>query len=97
MYSAVITKSGQVTLPKELRDFLGVKPGEKITFNKDATGITIRRRLTDEEFTQALDANISPKTRKLIKKHAGKTVNELMTEYMQSPKGQKEMRRKYAI
>jgi len=97
MYSAVITKSGQVTLPKELRDFLGVKPGERIFFDKKADRVDIRRKLTDKEFARALDANISPKTRKLVKKHAGKTVNELMAEYMRSAKGQKEMRQRYAI
>ena len=43
MYSAVITKSGQVTLPKELRDFLGVKPGERIVFRKLKDDVAIRR------------------------------------------------------
>ena len=56
MYSAVITKSGQVTLPKELRDFLGVKPGERIFFNKTSGGISINRRLSDAEFTAKIDA-----------------------------------------
>lgn len=56
MYSAVITKSGQVTLPKELRDFLGVKPGERIIFNKTLSGININRRLSDAEFTAKIDA-----------------------------------------
>lgn len=56
MYSAVITKSGQVTLPKELRDFLGVKPGERIFFRKSKDEISVRRRMSDEEFTRQLDA-----------------------------------------
>ena len=56
MYSTTITRSGQVTIPKELRAFLGVKPGQRITFTKNKDSITINRRLTDEEFTAGLDA-----------------------------------------
>jgi antitoxin PrlF len=28
----VLTKKSQITLPKQVREFLGVKPGEQITF-----------------------------------------------------------------
>jgi len=28
----VITKKSQITLPRQVREFLGVKPGEQITF-----------------------------------------------------------------
>ncbi|MDI1472812.1 MAG: AbrB/MazE/SpoVT family DNA-binding domain-containing protein [Thermodesulfovibrio sp.] len=29
---SVLTKKSQITLPKQVREFLGVKPGEQITF-----------------------------------------------------------------
>ena len=29
---SVLTKKSQITLPKQIREFLGVKPGEQITF-----------------------------------------------------------------
>ena len=56
MYTMTITKSGQVTIPKELRDFLGVKLGGKITFKKNQNEVYITRRLSDEEFLNRLDA-----------------------------------------
>ena len=56
MYSATITKSGQVTLPKELRDFLGVKPGGRVTFRKGRDEVSIMRKMSDEEFLAGLDA-----------------------------------------
>lgn len=56
MYSAVITQSGQVTLPKELREFLGVKPGERVIFNIDKKSVTIKTKPTMEEFFAELDA-----------------------------------------
>lgn len=49
MYSAVITKSGQVTLPKELREYLGLKLGDRVSFRRTKTGATIERKLADEE------------------------------------------------
>ena len=97
MYTATITKSGQVTLPKELRDFLGVKLGGKITFDKVKDGLAIRRKLTKDEFFREMDKNLSPETKKIIKGSVKKSVNEMIDEYLRSPKGQEEMRRKYAI
>ncbi len=97
MYTATITKSGQVTLPKELRDFLGVKVGDSVTFDKVKDGVAIRRKLTKKEFFEEMDKNLSPETKKIIKKRTGKTVSEMIDEYLRSPKGQEEMRRNYAV
>lgn len=97
MYTVTITKSGQVTLPKELRDFLGVKPGQQITFDKEKNGVSIHRKLNRDEFFAELDKNISAKTRRLAKKNAGKTVAEMKDEYLRSPAGQRETRMKYAF
>jgi antitoxin PrlF len=33
-----ITSKGQVTIPKKVRDFLGVKPGESVNFEPTADG-----------------------------------------------------------
>jgi antitoxin PrlF len=33
-----ITSKGQVTIPKKVRDFLGVKPGESVDFEPTADG-----------------------------------------------------------
>lgn len=55
MYTVTITKSGQITLPKELREFLGVKLGGKVTFNKTRDGVSIARRMSDEEFLRQID------------------------------------------
>ena len=97
MYSAVITKSGQVTLPKELREYLGLKLGDRVIMEKTDNTVLIHRKLSKEEFFAKLDKNTSAKTRKAIKRNAGKTVNEMISNYLKSPKGQREMRMKYAI
>ena len=95
-YTVSLTKSGQMTLPKELRDFLGIKPGEKVIINQERTGVSIHRKLTKQEFFAELDKNISPKTRRIAQKNLDKTTSEMLSEYLDSPKGQAEMRRKYA-
>ena len=54
MYTVTITKSGQITLPKELRDFLGVELGGRVTFHKTKNGVNIERKMTDEEFSAGM-------------------------------------------
>jgi AbrB family looped-hinge helix DNA binding protein len=38
MPSAAITSKSQITLPKEVREKLGVKPGDRVAFREDAEG-----------------------------------------------------------
>lgn len=39
MPSAVITSKGQVTIPKEVRDALGLEKGDRIEFVESAKGV----------------------------------------------------------
>ncbi|MBI4923470.1 MAG: AbrB/MazE/SpoVT family DNA-binding domain-containing protein [Devosia nanyangense] len=36
--SATVTAKGQITIPKAVRDALGVKPGSKVDFRRNAAG-----------------------------------------------------------
>jgi antitoxin PrlF len=36
--SATVTAKGQVTIPKPVRDLLGIAPGSKVDFRRDASG-----------------------------------------------------------
>jgi antitoxin PrlF len=38
MLRSTVTSKGQVTIPKEVRDQMGLKPGDRIDFVKDRTG-----------------------------------------------------------
>lgn len=41
--AATLTSKGQTTIPKEIRDSLGMKPGDKMTFTLMADGTVIMR------------------------------------------------------
>jgi AbrB family looped-hinge helix DNA binding protein len=39
-----VTTKGQVTIPKEIRDELGIKPGDEVAFEESANGYTIQKK-----------------------------------------------------
>lgn len=38
-----LTAKGQVTIPKDLRDRLGLRPGTEVAFDEHAGGVIVRR------------------------------------------------------
>jgi AbrB family looped-hinge helix DNA binding protein len=38
-----VTTKGQVTIPKDIREALGIEPGDEITFEEGESGYTIRK------------------------------------------------------
>jgi AbrB family looped-hinge helix DNA binding protein len=45
-----VTEKGQVTIPKAVRERLGVHPGDEIEFVPDADGYRLRKRRIDSPF-----------------------------------------------
>lgn len=43
MAAATLTSKGQTTIPKEIRDFLGIGPGDKLDFVVESDGRVILR------------------------------------------------------
>jgi antitoxin PrlF len=46
MSAATLTSKGQTTIPKEIRDGLGIKPGDQMTFTLLANGAVVMRAKT---------------------------------------------------
>jgi AbrB family looped-hinge helix DNA binding protein len=49
---ARITSKGQITVPHEIRRALGVRPGDKLLFEKDGAGVRVRPIRTRSPFEQ---------------------------------------------
>ncbi|MGA3189526.1 MAG: AbrB/MazE/SpoVT family DNA-binding domain-containing protein [Bryobacteraceae bacterium] len=45
MPRSTITSKGQITIPKEVRDEMGLKPGDRVNFVKDRKGQILLRPL----------------------------------------------------
>jgi antitoxin PrlF len=39
-----VTTKGQVTIPKEIREALGIKPGDEVTFEQTESGYRLRKQ-----------------------------------------------------
>lgn len=49
---ATITSKGQITVPREVRQALGVKSGDKLLFESDSQGIRVRPLRTKSAFSK---------------------------------------------
>lgn len=47
-YHSNMTSKGQVTVPKDIREALGLSPGSRVEFELDADGNAIIRKADDE-------------------------------------------------
>jgi antitoxin PrlF len=50
-----VTSKGQVTIPKEIRDELGLRSGSEVEFVREKGGVMLRRRIPDEALDRALN------------------------------------------
>jgi AbrB family looped-hinge helix DNA binding protein len=50
-----VTRKGQVTIPKPLRDKLRLKPGDKVDFIERDSEIVVRRHFDTEAFKAAIE------------------------------------------
>ena len=66
-----MTSKGQVTIPKEVRDRLGLRPGDELEFVEEDGVYRIRRHLDDEVFK---------KYRDYLKEYAGQESDDLVRE-----------------
>jgi antitoxin PrlF len=66
-----VTSKGQVTIPKEIRDELGIRPGDEISFARDDGGFRAEKTVVEDPFD---------KYRGHLKKLAGVDVDELIEE-----------------
>ena len=82
-YAVALTSSGQMTLPKSLRVFLGVDGAKTVHLIKRGDEVVIQKKMSKEELFGFFDANISERTRKIIESDREKgitTVRQIKKE-----------------
>ena len=50
MVTAKITSKGQITIPKDVRERLGLRPGDKLAFTEDKDGWHICKQIDESPF-----------------------------------------------
>lgn len=45
-----VTTKGQITIPKDVRERLGLRPGDEIEFVEDQSGFRVQKQLMDSPF-----------------------------------------------
>ena len=71
-----VTERGQVTIPKELRDRLGIRPGQVLEFSEEDGRLVLRRKVAEH-----------PVDRVFGILESGRSTDELMEE-LRGPPGQ---------
>ena len=65
-YTVTITQSGQMTLPKALREFLGLDGAKRVVLDQRKNEVVIKRKITKEEFYNKVNKTLSPETREIL-------------------------------
>jgi AbrB family looped-hinge helix DNA binding protein len=50
MPASKLTSKGQITIPKEVRDQLGLRPGDEVEFVPEDGSYRVRKRVTESPF-----------------------------------------------
>jgi len=61
-----ISSKGQVVIPKDIREYFGMKPGTKISFEVRQNELVIRPEVDPERFVEEFGSSVTKKLRKKI-------------------------------
>lgn len=87
-YAATITKTGQITVPKWVREALGVKSGDRVIFRKEKQAVMIERERTTSELAEEIGALIPDQIRQAyINEYGGMTAAAAREKWAKSPEG----------
>ena len=71
MPTAKVTSKGQITIPRHVRDRLGIKPGDQVDFIEHESGFSFKKQVPESPFK---------KYRGYLKQLAGRDSDELVEE-----------------
>ncbi len=81
-YQATLTSNSQITIPKAVREVLGIVPGQRITFNVSKGRVSIEREKTAAEIAEEIDSLIPADAREYHMRHfAGLTSSSVQEKW----------------
>jgi AbrB family looped-hinge helix DNA binding protein len=83
LYTATLTQKGQVTIPIELRKFLGLEPYEKVVIMKERNKVYIKQSQSFMSFKGKI---------KIMKKYSDRKVDLSVSSYIKNQYEEKEAR-----
>lgn len=107
-FAVAINSSGQATIPKAVREFLGVVPGEnRLIFDFEGKKVILKkepsRKATLEKSLKKIWKDVekekkqNPEFAKGYEKYKDMTFDEVREAYDATPEGKKEFEEKYGI
>ena len=100
-YLATISSVGQITLPKEAREKLGVAPGDKVYLDLEEGRLVIEKRKDFSETLKELDKmreeeiKKNPEIKERIEKYAGMSASDVRRDWDASLEGRKSYEEEY--
>jgi len=75
----VVGEKGQIVLPKDIRDYMGIKPGSEVSFEVRDMAIVIKSAVDPVKFVEDF-CNIPKLKKRLTRKDMEKILNEQYEE-----------------
>ena len=93
-YTATLSSSGQITLPKALRTHLKLNFGDKVSLRLAQNKIELKRIQDLQEVLAEIDQETTPAIRAKIAERAGQTAGEFRETWLKSPESKDYYREK---
>lgn len=78
LYTSTLTSKGQATIPAPVREFLGLKPGQKVTYEKRGEEIILKNQ---DKLIEELYGSLKPKVKvKYTDKKADEAIGRMLAE-----------------
>ena len=68
-----VSEKGQITIPKEVRELLGIHPGDEVEFEKENGDVKIVKKANEKVFDEFVGYLGKGKTDKIIRELRGET------------------------
>ena len=73
-----LTVKGQVTIPKDVRDLLGLKPGEPVAFEREGDKVVVRKGDVPAQQRESFHARLAKARKRFPARDLGMSTDDFM-------------------